>query len=92
VDRKLTVYSDDRGTMSIVRRHPSPLRCAAPSSKLSQAAIIALITQPTVAEAARVANVRPNTLGRWKKEPAFSAGSLDASAKLHASSIQTTHI
>src|ERR1019366_1755732 len=22
VDRKLTVYSDDRGTMSIVRRHP----------------------------------------------------------------------
>jgi hypothetical protein len=43
-------------------------------SQRKQAAIIALITQPTVAEAARVANVRPNTLGRWKKEPAFDAG------------------
>src|ERR1019366_4006528 len=42
-------------------------------SQRKQAAIIALVTQPTVAEAARVANVRPNTLGRWKKEPAFDA-------------------
>ena len=42
-------------------------------SQRKQAAIVALLTQPTVAEAARVANVRPNTLGRWMKEPAFDA-------------------
>jgi transposase-like protein len=42
-------------------------------SSRKQAAIIALLTQPTVAEAARVAGVRPNTLGRWMKEPAFDA-------------------
>jgi hypothetical protein len=42
-------------------------------SPRKQAAIIALLTQPTVAEAARVTNVRPNTLGRWMKEPAFDA-------------------
>jgi transposase-like protein len=38
-----------------------------------QAAIVALLTQPTVAEAARVAGVSPNTLSRWIKQPAFDA-------------------
>jgi hypothetical protein len=38
-----------------------------------QTAIAALLTQPTVAEAARIANVRPNTLIRWMKELEFEA-------------------
>jgi len=42
-------------------------------SQRRQTAIAALLTQPTAAEAARVANVRPNTLTRWMKEPAFDA-------------------
>jgi hypothetical protein len=36
-------------------------------------AIAALLTQPSVAEAARVANIRPQTLGRWMKDPEFEA-------------------
>jgi predicted site-specific integrase-resolvase len=42
-------------------------------SQRKQAAIVALLTQPTVAEAARVAGIRPNTLSRWMKEPEFDA-------------------
>jgi hypothetical protein len=36
-------------------------------------AIEALLNQPTVAEAARVAGIAEQTLGRWKKDPAFDA-------------------
>jgi transposase-like protein len=36
-------------------------------------AIAALLTQPSVAEAARVANIRPQTLGKWMKDPEFEA-------------------
>jgi hypothetical protein len=36
-------------------------------------AIAALLTQPTLAAAALVAHVRPQTLGRWMKEPEFEA-------------------
>lgn len=42
-------------------------------SRRKDEAIAALMTQPTVAEAARVANIRPQTLGRWMKEPEFEA-------------------
>jgi hypothetical protein len=42
-------------------------------SRRKDEAIAALLTQPTVAEAARVANIRPQTLGRWMKEPEFDA-------------------
>jgi len=36
-------------------------------------ALTALLTQPTVAEAARVAKIRPQTLSLWMKEPEFEA-------------------
>src|ERR1700730_7468537 len=42
-------------------------------SRRKDEAITALLTQPTVAEAARVAHIRPQTLGRWMKEPEFEA-------------------
>jgi transposase-like protein len=42
-------------------------------SRRKDEAIAALLTQPTVAEAARVAHIRPQTLGRWMKEPEFEA-------------------
>jgi hypothetical protein len=38
-----------------------------------QQAIAALLTQPTVAEAARVTDIRPQTLYRWMKDPEFIA-------------------
>jgi transposase-like protein len=53
--------------MSTIKGH------GAKFSSRKDEAIAALLSQPTVAEAARVANIRPQTLGRWMKDPAFEA-------------------
>ena len=42
-------------------------------SRKKDQAIAALLTQPSVAEAARVAGIGPQTLGRWMKVPEFDA-------------------
>lgn len=42
-------------------------------SRRKDEAIAALLTQPSVAEAASVAKIRPQTLGRWMKDPEFEA-------------------
>ena len=42
-------------------------------SRRKEDAIAALLAQPSVAEAARVVNIRPQTLARWMKVPEFDA-------------------
>lgn len=48
------------------------------SGRTKQAAIDALLEQPTVAEAARVIDITAQKLGRWMKEPEFEARLLAA--------------
>lgn len=46
-----------------------------------EAAILALLTQRTIEEAARVAGIGPATLVRWMKDPEFDAAYRDAKRK-----------
>jgi hypothetical protein len=52
-----------------------------------EAAIVALLTQRNIDEAARAINVATNTLLKWMKLPEFQAADLEARRPAHAQSI-----
>src|SRR5580700_5834471 len=52
-----------------------------------EAAIVALLTQRNIDEAARAINVATNTLLKWMKLPEFQAAYLEARRAAHAQSI-----
>ena len=55
------------------------------------AAVLALLSQRSVDEAARVAGVGPRTLYRWMKEPEFDAAYRDAKRAAFSQSIARLH-
>jgi hypothetical protein len=52
-------------------------------------AIVALLTQPNIEEAAKSIGVAPNTLLRWMKEPEFEKGYRQAPCSIRAIDRQT---
>ena len=54
-------------------------------------AIVALLSQRSVEDAARVANVTPRTLYRWMKEPGFDAAYRKAKRAAFGQSIARLH-
>src|ERR1019366_941818 len=56
-----------------------------------EAAVLALLSQRSVDEAARVAGVGPRTLYRWMKEPEFDAAYRDAKRAAFSQSIARLH-
>jgi hypothetical protein len=54
--------------------------------KLDQA-IVALMSKPTLEEAARAVGVSPNTLLRWTKEPKFNAAYREARTRVFSQSM-----
>jgi hypothetical protein len=56
-----------------------------------EGAILALLSQRSIEDAARVAGVGPRTLYRWMKEPAFDAAYRDGKRAAFSQSIARLH-
>ena len=59
----------------------------AKSDRQRDEAIVALLSQRSIEEAARVAGIAPNTLRRWLKQPEFDAAYREAKREVFSQSI-----
>ncbi len=57
------------------------------SSRQRDEAILALLSQRSIEEAARVADIAPNTLRRWLKQPEFEAAYREAKREMFSQSL-----
>ncbi|MFO0836109.1 MAG: hypothetical protein U0638_14145 [Phycisphaerales bacterium] len=71
--------------------NPTGVRRAAGLTSGQERAIIALMAEPSIAKAARTANVGERTLHTWLDEPEFARAYRDARRKAFAQAISLTH-
>jgi transposase-like protein len=57
------------------------------SSRQRDEAVLALLSQRSIEEAARVAGIAPNTLRRWMKQPEFDAAYREAKREMFSQSL-----
>lgn len=71
--------------------HPSGVRRSAGLTSGQERAIIALMAEPSIAKAARTANVGERTLHTWLDEPEFARAYREARRRAFAQAISLTH-